>query len=446
MRSLDVFWALMGALLIFQGAREAHAAQVFGRIMTGSYVSQERFAAPIDGTNANDFATVSSRFYLKAFELTDSDLEVTTDVRDKHDFFDKFDSERLQLVSGNTLQVYQLNARLVNPRKAYYGAVGRMLIMDSSAVGVDGAEVGYRWNMASRSGVFAGLNPKRNDQNYFTFNPDSKIAGIYYTYQPRDSGWNRNIFLSQSLIAEQVQSHVDRLYFYQTLNYQWQAPSQVVGFMFLDFVPRVKVQNAFLSWNQEVNKRLTTTLSGSAIDSIENSRRQGVLTRLSPSTYREVSTNLNFKITQKTQWISSMAYGERGADSLNFGEFSTGLANNQFLDPKVSGQISVGGRHNFNTNDVFVRTDIGYFSKAWELGLALQKALSVQSYGVVYHPFIGELSAAHYFSRDVYGTVSIEEAMNERVTIWSGFLKVGYRFGSKDVPPLRDGMPPRRRL
>jgi hypothetical protein len=155
-------------------------------------------------------------------------------------------------------------------------------------------------------------------------------------------------------------------------------------------------------------------------------------------------------LQRRSDWSSDVCssdlYGERGADQLTFGEFTSGLSSNQFFDSKVSAGLALGARHNFNTNDTFVRTDIGYFSKAWELGLALQKALSVQSFGVVYHPFLGELSLAHYFSRDIYGTLSIEEAMNERVTIWSGFFKVGYRFGSQDVAPLRDGTPPRRRL
>jgi len=439
------FQALTFLLFLIQ-SNPAFSTQYFGRIMTGSYLSQERFADPIDGTTANDFTTVSSRFYLKAYEITDRDIEVTTDVRDKHDFFDKFDAERLQLVSGNTFQVFQLNVRVVNPRKAYFGAAGRLLVMDSGSVGVDGAEVGYRWNMAMRSGVFAGLNPKRNDQNYFTFNRDSQIAGFYFTYQPKDSLWTRNFFLTQSLIAEQVSSHLDRLYYYNNFVYQWLAPSQVVGYLYLDFVPRTKIQNGFVSWNQEVNSRFTTTLSLMAIDSIEYSRRQGVLTTLSPSTYREGSANLSVRLAPKTNLLSTLAYGARGADGLTFGEFTVGPSTNQFFDSKISAQAAIGGRHNFNTNDAFIRTDLGYFSKSWEFGLALQKGLSVQSYGVIYHPFTGELSAARYFSRDVYGTVSIEEAMNERVTIWSGFLKVGYRFGSQDVAPLRDGAPPRRRL
>jgi hypothetical protein len=144
--------------------------------------------------------------------------------------------------------------------------------------------------------------------------------------------------------------------------------------------------------------------------------------------------------------MSSLTYGERGADGLNFGEFSFGPSSQALFDSKVSAQVLLGGRHNFNTNDGFLRLDLGYYSRVWEIGLAMQKALSVQSYGVIYHPFTGELSLARYFSRDIYGTLSLEEATNERVTIWSGFFKLGYRFGSDDIAPLRDGAPPRRRL
>lgn len=414
--------------------------------MTGSYLSQERFADPTDGSDANDFSTISSRLYLKVYDLGTSHVEVTTDVRDKHDFFDKFDAERLQLVSGNTLQVFQLNARFVNPRKAYFGTLGRFLVMEAGGVPVDGVEAGYRWSMALRSGFFGGLNPKRSDQTYFTYNPDSQIAGFYLTYQPKDLGWSRNTYISQALIAEPVQGHLDRFYLYQNFVYQWAASNQWVGALYLDFVPRVNVQNGFLNLTRELGKGAIWTGGILAIDSIEFSRRKGVLTRLSPSTYREFNSTLQLKMNSNWSLNSNLNYGARGADGLAYADFSAGPGTQVLFDPHVSGQASLGGRHNFNTNEVYFKIDLGYFSKVWEVGLNLQKALSVQNYGVTYHPFIGELSLARYFSKEFYSTVSIEEAVNERVTIWSGFFKFGYRFGSEDVAPLRDGAPPRRRL
>ena len=60
----------------------------------------------------------------------------------------------------------------------------------------------------------------------------------------------------------------------------------------------------------------------------------------------------------------------------------------------------------------------------------------------MYHPIIGEVSYANYLTKALYGTVSLQYAENEDVRIISGFFKLGYRLGSDDVAPLRNGSAP----
>jgi hypothetical protein len=437
------------ALLVspFGFAPPSQATQYFGRMMTGGYLSQERCSSLLDGSNANDFSTISSRIYFKAYEMGERNFEVTADIRDKHDFFDKFDSERLALASGNTFQVQQLSAKVINPRSPWFGALGRFSESDAGGVPVDGIEVGYRWPYSIRTGFFAGLNPKRNDQSYFTYNPDSDVMGLYFAYQPKNLGWNRNAYLTQALIAEQVSGHLDRFYYYNNFVYQWLAPSQVVGMLGLDFVPRVNVQNALVSVNQEVREKkgvVSGTLS--AIDSVEYSRRQGLLTVLSPSTYRSVNASYEHRFPSQWSLNSSCTYGARGADGLAYADFNAGPSTNQLFNSKVAGKGVLGVRHNFTTNDAYLKFGFGYFWKLWELGLDFERGVSIMNYGVTFHPMMIEASLARYFSNALYGTFSLEEASNERVTVWSSYFKVGYRFGSEDVAPLRDGAAPRSRL
>jgi hypothetical protein len=103
------------------------------------------------------------------------------------------------------------------------------------------------------------------------------------------------------------------------------------------------------------------------------------------------------------------------------------------------------GRY-FVSNDFLLVLGGGYYSNKWEL--TLDETLRWSSYdnGTFLRPRITELNLAHYLSKSIYATLSFENAMDAQKTINTAFFKIGYRFGSRETAPLRDGAPPRGKL
>ena len=435
--------AVTGCLTsIFCFGQRAFAVTYSGRILTGAYASTERFSELSDGTQRNDFATISSRFYLHASDISKELFEFTSDFRDKNDFFDKLDSERLTLTSNNTLQLRQLNVRRNNDHFSVFGGFGRMPIPEAGAVNTDGLELGYRFPLGLRTGLFGGFNPQRTDQSAMQWNHDSTVYGAYGVFQPQSDNWRRYFYSSSALVGQKNVGHLDRMYYYNNTVYQWQAPNQILGLLYLDFVPKTNIQSAFISYDQEWTKRFSTTFNVSAIDTIEYSRRKGVLERLESSPYRELNTRFRQKLNDISVLYYSLIYGKRSSDSLSKVEVSVGPRFAHFLSRHFQGGVAAGYRKNFTSRDYFSRADIGYFSKDWESTLSGEFGSQKETGGDTYYPLVLEASVARYISRALYATLSFQDASTSRVTIYSTFFKIGYRFGSKNVPPLRDGAPP----
>ena len=86
-----------------------------------------------------------------------------------------------------------------------------------------------------------------------------------------------------------------------------------------------------------------------------------------------------------------------------------------------------------------------YFSKQWELDVDLDVASekSTTRQDTVY---LLELGAARHFSREMFATLSYQYAKDNFVDIHSAFFRFTYRFGNREVAPIRDGAPPAGRL
>jgi hypothetical protein len=429
--------------LAFLQPTSALAVNYFARFMFGSYLANEQFTTAPDGQFNNSFATFSSRMYFRASQLTPENLEVIADVRDKHDFFDKLDAQRLQLTAANTLQLRQLAIRENNETGSLYAQLGRFPVQEAGDVNCDGVEAGYRWTPSWRSSIFGGLNPKRPDQTYLQYNPDSSTFGTYTLFQPKNQSWNSSVYLSNALVGDEVSGHLDRFYYFNNFIYSWNSPNQIVGLVYLDFVPRIYIQTALLTWHQQEGEKLASNVSFTGIDVIEYSRRQGVLSTLPPSPYREGALNLRETLSKSLLMDYNASYGVRDADGLHKTEYSAGPIFPQFINNHFSAKAFLGYRWNFTAREEFLKLGISYFSKEWELSYDQELGYRYETGdGLTYHPDIGEVSLGKNLSRSVYATVSVERATMETVSIWSGFFKFGLRVGSRDVAPLRDGAPP----
>ncbi len=438
---LGIFFGL--ALLLAGLTTPSIASTINGRIMTGGYAARETLADIADGQSRNDSAVFSSRLFLQATEVGQSKVEYTADVRDKHDFFEKLDRERLELTPQNTFQMRQISARQPRLGADLYFEAGRFAIPDAGAVFVDGAEFGHHWTSSWKSSLFAGLNPKRLERSDLVFDRNSSVAGTYSVYQPRAQDWDRNTYWANAFVLQRRDANLDRVYWFHRFIYQWSQECQVSGAVFWDFVPRSYIQSGNMSWQQKWTERFSTDIVGTVIDVIEYSHRQGVLERLTPSPYKEAETTLRQKVGADTLMEYRAAYGVRQYDGLTKAEGAVGPTFLKLFDPHFTAQFLIGMRRDFGTQDRFFKMGVGYYSQLWELSLRQELEVQKQSDSSLLHPVVTEVTAARYFSNALFMTVSMERANNENVNIWSGFFKLGYRFGTEKIAPLREGTPQR---
>lgn len=434
---------LMG---IFSLSSLAHATRVNGRITWGGYAASETFADQASGSTRNDFLTTSGRFFLQASEMgEEQDWQTTVDLRDKHDFFDKLEREKLKLTDRNTLQVRQVSARYDKSKNATL-QFGRFPLIDAGNVHCDGAAIGYKPNRNWTFTGFGGLNAKRPDQQYVTFNEDSLGYGGFAQFQSQVGGWDNNLFGSLALVEQRVAGAVDRRYLYTVSSQQWAADSRLIHFMYLDFVPRTYIQTAYVDWNQRLSEGWSIETRGLAVDVIEYSRRQGVRERLEASPYKEGNLAITRQINSAMNLIADTTYGKRSADGLDKREYRIKLQMPRLISPKWDSSISGIYRDNFTSKDTVLRGGIGYFSRTWELSSELETGIEKYEDGKDLHPITLEISYGYYLSRELYLALSAEHAKDELVSITSAFIKVGYRFGNEELAPLRNGAAPRGRL
>jgi hypothetical protein len=422
----------------------AQASVVSGHFTAGGYIATERFSNTDGGSDNNDAEMFSGRLYMHISDIGNKPWEVIADLRDKDDFFDKADRERLQLTGRNTFQAKELDAKYTG--KAWAGTVGRFPLLEAGAVGVDGGLLQKIHSKSWRTGFFAGLNPKREDQTYYQLNPQDHIAGVHTTYQSVGSDWTRNLYLSHALNTEMHGSQTDRTYLFHNAIYQWNSQSRLISLMYLDFVPRMYIQNGNLTWQQYISKKWNSQLSLMAIDVITYSRRQNLRETLAPSPYREVSGRLDYQFNPTGKFEMGAAEGIRDADHLSKTELYLGLEQSQLFSRRWDVFGKLGGRKNFTSNDIFANVYAGYFSRRWETGIDVEYGIEKYKDGVTKHPITIELDLSSFMSRSMYWTVSLQRAQDEAVKINTAFFKLGYRFGSRENAPLRDGSPPRGQL
>jgi hypothetical protein len=435
---------MLGLFLLFFGPGYAAATDVSGRLMFGGFLSTERFNSDQGGSTSNDSEIFSERVFLKAININDKRWEATLDLRDKDDFFGKANQEQFQLNNANAFQVQELDTKLYTPE--YMTTLGRFHYQEAGVAGVDGTLVQFRHTKDWNTGVFGGLNPKTEDQIYYQFNPKNFIFGAANTYQSQGGSWDKNLFLSNGVVTEMYQSEVDRTYFFNSTAYQWSRQNRLISLLYLDFVPRTYIQVGNFTWQEGYNDHYSSQLQLFGVDVIAYSRLQGVLETLPPSPYKEASAKIDYRPNFTRKYEVGVLYGERGADGLSKKEYYVAFEDNPFYSLHADFLIKGGYRNNFVSNDLFTHLYFGYYKGSYEYGVDVDFANQKYTNGMTLTPLIIELDYSYYFSRDLFGMISLQRAADQNVQILTGFFTVGYRFGDRDTPALRDGPPPKGQL
>lgn len=424
----------------------AFATKTSGRISLGATSVSEKYAQSTSGSTTNDILIASGRFFYKIIDLGTDKWEIVTDIRDKNDFFGHLNKDLLQLDSKNDFQIRQLSARWLNPAGAISTTMGRFQVLEAGSVFVDGANLEYRITRELKTGIFAGLNPKKIESPNLEFQQDAQEAGLYLTYQSKSRDWDDNFYLTHGLVQQKYKSETERSYLFQNLVYQWQEDSRVINTAYFDFVPSSKVQTLNFLYQQWLNDIFSTELGYLRIDVIEYRRKQGLLEKLTASPYSETHLSVDSRIDRKQTLKAKVSFGQREIDSLKKTEYSIGHNISQLFSDKVDLQTQIGIRKNFTSDDQFFKFDIGYFSKSWELFINQQFEQNKNIDGTTSHPLTSELGVTSYLSRQFFITGSFQRIADETVTIYSTLFRLSYRFGDTESAPIRDGAPPRGAL
>lgn len=422
------------------------ALKTNGRITLGGVAITERYKSDAFGSTSNDYMLGTSRFFYKVSDLGEDRWELTSDFRDKHDFFGKLNREDLVLQSKNDFQVRQLSARWINPKGSYSAQFGRFQLPEAGAVFVDGVETEYRFNYLWRAGVFGGFNPKSVENSYLQLETDAQQAGTFVTYQSKDDGWYKNLYFSHGLVNQKYKSQDERSFFFHNLVYQWEEFSRLISYLNYDFVPSSKLQTMNLIYQQRWSPEYSSELNHLMIDVIEYRRKQGLLEKLDASPYTESRVQLNRKNSPRSDIGLELSSGQRQVDKLKREEVALGYSQTEVFVRNVDLRFKLGSRNNFTSKDSFAKISLGYFSRKWEYSIDTDYEINANTDGTTTHPLTVELSLTNYYSKEIFLTGSFQRAADENVAIMSTFVKVGYRFGNQEIPPVRDGAAPRGAL
>ena len=429
------------------------AAKYHGRATVGAYLAKENFDtanlnSPTQTTyQHNDFSILSSRFLLDASDFTALKLKFNTDLRYKQDDYDEVDKRRMELTRTQEFQVKSLYAGIPNDNNNFYGRVGRFSVPEAGQVYVDGLEVGMPKLLGtSELGAFAGLNPKTTYEKKISTNTDAQTAGVYNIYQTRPESWNDYLYLSNSLTESLAQNQSDRLTFFNNTVKQFGPDHRFTNFLFFDFTPQVKLQNMWTSYLHNWTRSWSSTISINHIDPVEYNLVQGQRAVLNASTYNKAALEVKYKRQSGDYVAMKSSYGKRQLDHKDRSEIEAQWFLATLGNQYTNFSSSAGYRQNFESHDVFGKLGLGYFRSFFETGLTGELSKETYTSGKTLNPWVLESTLSGIFSNQLYSTLVTQYTKDEEVEIFALLFRLTYRFGNREIAPLRDGAPARGEL
>jgi hypothetical protein len=426
----------------------AYSSEYYGRASLGSFLSNERYSTSDTGSNKNDFLNMSGRLYLRFYDITPEQLEVVTDIRDKYDQFDQLNKTQLQLDPKNHFQLRTMYVSNFHSLRSLQFIAGRFSSIETGGTFTDGGGVQFKVNSDYRIGAVAGMNPMSEDTQIVEANSKATMLGIYSAYEPKDiqaSIESKNFFFNHAFVSQKYNGQEDRRYFYQSLYYQWSARSRILSSLYLDFLPTTRMQNFNINWDQDIGAKEVVHFQLLDVDSIQYRRRQGIRETLPSSSYEQISGQFDMPYLNASTVTSAITFGKRKTDSLTKTEAKFKFLNNDFADSNYDSNTFLGYRKNFTSTDIFMGAGFGYYVKKIELTTDLEFAK--EKYPTMsLTPIILTLNGSYIQSRDFFYSASFEYARDEIMSKLAIFFKLTYRFGTKEITPLRDGAPKRGTL
>ena len=440
-------WPLLLLALIMAG--RAHSYEYHGSLLSGGYLAREDISGESDLISDNDRAVFSSRAFLDVTRIASRQYQFTADLRDKHDFFDKIDTQRLQLSGKNTPRLRQLVLRDPGISQSLYWSAGRFLPAENNVIYNDGLEGGIRLSANHKVGVFAGYRPKINEERAANLGSNAYQTGIYHVYQNDASSWDEGKYLSNMLVyAPQYfdDQPTPTMAFINQGFLHLGADNRLLTYLNIQGTPDVRVEDAKLEFDKRFNPKLSTRFIASRIDLIEYRNQRDILERLPPSAYSQAKIAGQYRLNEIIRLDGNLLAGQREGDRLRKYEVSGGANFTKLAAGHIAIGAHMGARRGFISRDLFAASTISWFTDKWLIDGALRVTRQQRDSGVIRNQYIIGSNLGLYATRSLLATAGAELAKDENITIVSGLLTIGYRFGSRELTPLRDVAPPNTRF
>lgn len=424
-------------------------ASYYGRFISGGFFSKEVFrSSQLD--RYNDVAILSERLFVNFDKILDSNQEITLDLRDKNNFFDKLSSERLRLTARNKLQLNQFNVHNSGSSEGGTYSFGRFPISEAGAIFVDGLDLGFRKNLygySTKFSLFYGLNPELIDESEIKLNKDSRVYGGYFILENKGADWGSYLFSTTSLVRQVYKSDVDRFFFFNNTNSQSSNGDNFSSILYLDLAPKIYIQNLWTTYVFNLSNKFKLRTSISTIDSLHYSRVQDIRETLPTSRYHQTSFSLRSPSNYgAVTYESKLTLGFREVDKKSIAEFKFGTFFPKVINDEISGTLNAGLKKNFVSNDLLMGGGFLHSNKIREIALNQDVQFEKRIGLPLNYVLITEGSYTKFFERNLFGIVSVQNTWDKNVSILSVFLKLSYRFGEGGQAPIREGSPPMGQL
>ena len=441
--------ACLFLMLALFAPTDADSYEYHGSILSGGYVAREDITGESELNTDNDRAVFSGRAFLDVNRIGSQQYQFTADLRDRHDFFDKIDTQRLQLSGKNTPRLRQLVLRDPGTSQSLYWSVGRFLPAENNVIYNDGLEGGIHLSTNHKVGIFAGYRPKINEEHAANLGSNAYQTGIYHVYQNDASSWDEGKYLSNMLVYAPRyfdDQPVPSIAFINQGFLHLGSNNRLVTYLNVQGTPDVRVEDAKLEFDKRFDSKLSARFIASRIDLIEYRNQRDILERLPATAYSQAKISGQYRLNETIRLDGNLLAGERESDKLRKYEVSAGANFTKLAAGHVVTSVLFGTRRSFISRDLFAASTINRFTDKWLIDANLRVTRQQRDSGLIRNQYIIGSNLGLYATRSLLATAGAELAKEENITIVSGLLTIGYRFGSRELTPLRDVAPPNTRF
>lgn len=440
------------------------ASHYHGRLNLGVFASKEKFAQESGGSSSNDSLLYSARFFLNVSDISSAGLESVVDIRDKYDVFGHLNEKDYTLEPQNEYQARQLAIKYPNSEGSVYATAGRFPAMDAGVNYIDGGELGFRIGENLRLGGFGGYDPAAANAYGLTFSRENKIAGAYGVLQSSGFKLTKNFYSATALISQEnsigaqesaeisggtatpataptTEKTQTIQYFYNNTAFQFLGINYLSFVLYYDVKPEKLLRHIWLSDQSELFSWLTLLLSYTKVDYKDPQIAFSTLSQ-EHSKVEDYSGRLKFKISRNYAVHLRGMQGKRFLDDKKKSDYALGLTSQAFLSHLVGLNVYAGNRQHYTYKEQYLFYELGYFSKSWEIMFNQECANKTWESGQSSKPVLSELGFSSFWSKTLFSTLAIQHQKDVEVSILSALLRIGYRFGTREIPPIRDGAPP----